>query len=294
MKGLDIAVERHRQAALFSQVGRGSTFSFDVVVAPAEGDTLSSILSLDLARPPSSLSVALAVSHECNGAALAHQLDALGAPRTRLAPSELAEWLVHNRATHVFVDASAGVAELVPRLGGAQLLVCTRPAAARVPPPPGVAAFIGMPSRLAVVAEALGVGKKPEQPAQAKVALRVLVADDESTNRLVARAMLKSMGCTVDVVEDGAAAVDAASSMTYDIVFLDMQMPILSGCEAAARLRQLGYGGVILALTASVLEEERRACIAAGMNEVISKPIDRRTLHGTVLRYAPPPARVAA
>ncbi len=281
-----------------SEIGRGSAFSFDVVAGVAAGAALSASACHGLTFAPDldRISIAVSLSHEPSAEAVVAMLSALGIACEAIPPIILKRWLSLRGASHVIVDSSAPIGELVPLVGTGKLVVCTQPARSRAALPDGVAAFLGWPCRIATLAERLGVGKRAEQPQPPKLSMRVLVADDDATNRIVAKAMLKGIGCSVDVVEHGAAAVDAASANHYDLILLDMQMPGMDGCSAATALRAFGHVGPILALTASMLEEERRACISAGMNEVLAKPLDRRTLHATLVRYAEiePPPKVRA
>ncbi len=105
--------------------------------------------------------------------------------------------------------------------------------------------------------------------------LRILVAEDNRTNQMVARTMLSNVGHTVDVVANGEEAVKAVSTFPYDAVLMDVQMPEMDGLEATRHIR--GMTGrerdvPIVALTANVLNETREKCIAAGMTEFLPKP----------------------
>jgi signal transduction histidine kinase/CheY-like chemotaxis protein len=111
--------------------------------------------------------------------------------------------------------------------------------------------------------------------------LRVLVVDDVAANRLVARAMLTSAGHLVTLVEDGSAALTAVQAENFDLVLMDLQMPVMDGLEATRRIRKLTPPRnqvPIIAVTASVLPEQVEACRAAGMDAHLSKPIDRESL----------------
>ncbi|WP_137176527.1 response regulator [Roseomonas sp. AR75] len=119
--------------------------------------------------------------------------------------------------------------------------------------------------------------------------LRVLVADDVAANRMVARAMLVAAGHSVDSASDGAEAVAALEREPYDVVLMDVQMPVMDGLDATRRIRELpGTRGrvPILAVTASALPEQIAACHEAGMDGHLAKPIDRESLLQTVGRLA--------
>jgi signal transduction histidine kinase/CheY-like chemotaxis protein len=119
---------------------------------------------------------------------------------------------------------------------------------------------------------------------------QILVVDDVAANRLVARAMLTGAGHHVVLVEDGAAALAAVQAERFDMVLMDLQMPVMDGLEATRRIRALGppRGSIpIVAVTASVLPEQVEACRAAGMNAHLAKPIDRESLLRLVANQGP-------
>jgi signal transduction histidine kinase/CheY-like chemotaxis protein/HPt (histidine-containing phosphotransfer) domain-containing protein len=128
----------------------------------------------------------------------------------------------------------------------------------------------------------------PARAAAQETPLRILVVDDVAANRLVARAMLSSAGHHVALVEDGSAAVAAVQAEQFDLVLMDLQMPVMDGLEATRHIRVLPppRGLVpIIAVTASVLPEQVAACQAAGMNAHLSKPIDRESLLRMVVDF---------
>ncbi len=106
--------------------------------------------------------------------------------------------------------------------------------------------------------------------------IRVLLAEDGFDNRQLIEAILRKAGATVETVENGRLALEKAESQTFDVVLMDMNMPEMDGYEAATTLRQRGYGKPILALTAYAMSGDSDRCLAAGCNEHLAKPIDRR------------------
>ncbi|MBL8715929.1 MAG: response regulator [Myxococcales bacterium] len=125
----------------------------------------------------------------------------------------------------------------------------------------------------------------PEVPSEPRVegrALRVLLAEDNEINRRVATLMLKSLGHEVVAVENGKDAVERASSERFDVVLMDCYMPELDGFEATRQIRARGLVLPVVALTAASLASERERCLACGMQDVLLKPIETRTL-GSVL-----------
>jgi CheY-like chemotaxis protein len=129
---------------------------------------------------------------------------------------------------------------------------------------------------------------------------RILVAEDNSVNRKVARTMLKKLGCRVDVVCDGVQAVDAVQRERYDLVFLDCQMPQLDGYDAARQIRRLEQQGQVgtddavkraghlplSALTAHATPEDRARSVESGMDDHLNKPLTLRSLRDMVEKWA--------
>jgi signal transduction histidine kinase/CheY-like chemotaxis protein/HPt (histidine-containing phosphotransfer) domain-containing protein len=110
---------------------------------------------------------------------------------------------------------------------------------------------------------------------------RVLFAEDNSTNQFVARQMLKHLDVHLDMVANGAEAVEATSRFTYDVIFMDMQMPEMDGVAAARMIRSRGGSLAtvpIIALTANALPEDRKSCFDAGMDQFLTKPVHREEL----------------
>ena len=119
-------------------------------------------------------------------------------------------------------------------------------------------------------------------------ALRILVAEDNPVNRMLATKLLEKMGCTVEVACDGVEAVQMALRENYDLVFMDCFMPNMDGYAATAELRRCRASGPhvpIVALTASAMVEDRAACLAAGMDDYLSKPIEVEALRAVLRRW---------
>jgi len=127
-------------------------------------------------------------------------------------------------------------------------------------------------------------GRAEESPPVA----RVLLAEDNPVNQKVAVSLLQTLGCQVTVVADGRQAVAAAIDGTFDLVLMDCHMPEMDGLEATRRIRALPApaGAVpVVAITANVLGEHRQACAAAGMDDFVTKPINRETLRGVLQKW---------
>ena len=117
--------------------------------------------------------------------------------------------------------------------------------------------------------------------------VRVLVVEDNPANRMIVRKILENLGAAVDVAEDGAAGVEAAQRLAPSLILMDVQMPGMDGLEATRRIRTLaGPSGriQIVALTANVLEHQRRSYLDCGMDGVVGKPISPATLLSEILR----------
>jgi PAS domain S-box-containing protein len=111
--------------------------------------------------------------------------------------------------------------------------------------------------------------------------LRVLVVEDNATNRMIVTKLLENLGAVVETAADGLLGVEAASRGVFDIILMDVQMPGIDGLEAARRIRRQGgpnAGAPIVALTANVLSHQRSAYLEAGMDGVVGKPISPTAL----------------
>jgi len=115
----------------------------------------------------------------------------------------------------------------------------------------------------------------------------ILIVDDEPVNLEVARFLLEESGLCVDTAENGEEATRRASSETYALILMDMQMPKLDGLSATRLIRQTpGYELTpILAMTANAFTEDRQHCLDAGMNDFLAKPFNPDVLFGILLRW---------
>jgi signal transduction histidine kinase/DNA-binding response OmpR family regulator len=121
----------------------------------------------------------------------------------------------------------------------------------------------------------------------------ILLAEDNLVNQEVSVAMLNLLGCTADVAENGRKAVEAAARGGYDLMFMDCQMPQMDGFEATRAIRASGQPRVpIVALTAAAMEGDRDLCLAAGMDDFLSKPFTISRLREVLLRWLPEKPRV--
>jgi PAS domain S-box-containing protein len=169
----------------------------------------------------------------------------------------------------------------------------------------GVKMFEPEPPKAPVAATANGAGASstttaagafaaaPAEPArELPLKGRVLLAEDGPDNQALIKFYLSEMGLEVTVVDNGAAARDAALQATtkgapFHVILMDMQMPVLDGYEATTQLRAAGYRKPIVALTAHAMDSDRQKCLATGCDDFASKPIDQAVLRKTLAKYLP-------
>ncbi len=101
----------------------------------------------------------------------------------------------------------------------------------------------------------------------------ILVVEDNQINQKVAQRIFKKMGYNVDMASNGREAVEMAEKRNYDLIFMDIQMPEMDGLEATRALRRSGVGSMIVAMTANAFASDRQACLDAGMDDFVAKPI---------------------
>ncbi|TAL80393.1 MAG: response regulator [Beijerinckiaceae bacterium] len=142
----------------------------------------------------------------------------------------------------------------------------------------------------AAVCEAPATDLSPRGVRAAGAAYHVLVVEDMPVNRIVARGMLNSLGHSVELACDGVEALEKLKSGAYDIVFMDMQMPNMNGLEATRAIRARGGAFLdlpVIAMTANAFHSDRMECLAAGMNDFVSKPIELNELEAAIIRVMP-------
>ncbi len=120
----------------------------------------------------------------------------------------------------------------------------------------------------------------------ARTDTRLLLAEDQYINQKVVHRLLKKLGYAVDVVANGFEVLEAFEKQDYDVVFMDVMMPGMSGIEATKHIRDKeGNIPYIIALTANAREADRRSCLQAGMQDFLAKPIDIKALSDALERY---------
>jgi CheY-like chemotaxis protein len=146
--------------------------------------------------------------------------------------------------------------------------------------------FSSRPAETIESLEILGSRLKPA------VSRRALLVEDNIVNQRLAVAILEKLGCQVEVTANGKQAIEAWSRQPFDVVFMDCQMPEMDGFQAAREIRmRSAYGSrvPIIALTAAAMPTDLEACNAAGMDDVVIKPIDAAMLRNALEKWAPIP-----
>jgi signal transduction histidine kinase/CheY-like chemotaxis protein len=135
------------------------------------------------------------------------------------------------------------------------------------------------------------------KPTAVDRSLKILLAEDNQINAVLATTLLRRAGHKVDVAVNGVEAVAAAENGGYDLIFMDMHMPEMDGLEASRRIRAFGTPAAaapIVALTANAMAADRQKCLAAGMNDFLSKPFEPEDLTAMLLKWGPRGALDAA
>ncbi|MGH8112074.1 MAG: response regulator, partial [Rhodanobacteraceae bacterium] len=136
----------------------------------------------------------------------------------------------------------------------------------------------------------------PPEDAPPALAGRVLLVEDHPVNQKVAQKLLERLGLSVDVADNGETALDKLNGEAYALVLMDCQMPVLDGYSATRRLREIERDQAkprmpVIAMTAHAMSGDRERCLQAGMDDYLSKPLDRRLLERTLVRWLQHAAR---
>jgi PAS domain S-box-containing protein len=302
--------------AVESEPGTGSTFSFIVPLPPApDEDSAAEFVALKL----DDTAVMIMAAAEIEASLLARRLGCWGAKTYTVIDRSIALAQVPDRGWDaLLVDyplAQKMIADgSVEKFAAPKRIALIRPSERHDLPALKAAGFTGYlikPVRAASLAAQLGAENKFEDPRSkpaiesgeilpAGNGLSILVAEDNEINALLVRSLLVRLGHRPVIVGDGAAAVESwsaalAKGEPYDLILMDVQMPGMDGLEATRRIRSQQAASTIppttiVALTANAYAEDREACIAAGMDGLLVKPLDRERLREaleTAARKAP-------
>ena len=288
--------------AVESEPGTGSTFSFVVPLLAASVDNSApEFIAPDLKNA----AVMIVAAADIEASLLARRLGHWGAKTYTVIDQNVGLALVPERQWDaLLVDYPLAQKMIangdVGKFATPKRIVLIRPSERHDLPALKAAGFTGYlikPVRAASLAAQLGAENKFEDPRSATPVegeenlpagngLSILVAEDNEINALLARALLTRLGHRPTIVGDGAAAVESwsaarATGQSYDLVLMDVQMPGMDGLEATRRIRAAeaeGAATAIVALTANAYQEDREACLAAGMDALLVKPLDRERL----------------
>lgn len=289
MMGGEIAVE--------SAPDSGSEFSVQIPMSVIKREPPQCPLAPDT----SMLRTLLAVSNQLLADTLAQQLDAWHFTQVTVVNDVQNIMADEARSDLLIVDAALPYADSLldsfAETSAMRIVLCDME---NCKPPEGKQAWVAKPVRQSDLYDALvaltcgernikdlvpsfGLTTRPNFSGK-----RLLLVDDNEVNQLVATESLVGSGFEIDVCNNGQEAVDAVSQQNYDVVLMDIQMPVMDGLVAARTIRSSGKGHdqlPIIAMTAHALSGDREKSLEAGMNEHITKPIDIDVLYDTLARF---------
>jgi CheY-like chemotaxis protein/anti-sigma regulatory factor (Ser/Thr protein kinase) len=118
-----------------------------------------------------------------------------------------------------------------------------------------------------------------------KLSGHILLVEDNVSNQVLISKYVEKLGPSVDIAGNGEDAINKALKQNYDLILMDMQMPVMDGLEATRQLREMGNNTTIISLTANAMVEDRNKCIDAGANDYLSKPIEIKEFYSTLRKY---------
>ncbi|WP_428265884.1 ATP-binding protein [Haliangium sp.] len=282
-----------------SEVGAGSCFHFYLPIGSGEGDPV---------HPPGrdawsgKTILVVADSGRCAdvicsyltlwGLASLRPASVVEAARLLAEPNDLAAAIVDVRAASVDGCLEVPESDTVPVIALTELSH-SLDASTRYHADATITRPIKIRTFYRTLDATLGTAESPLRraattPTPAMPPLRILIAEDNTINQRVAQSLLSRLGYQADVAGDGQAAVDAVRTGAYDVVLMDMQMPVVDGYEATRRILADGANGqrpIIIATTANSSDSDRQRCLDAGADGFISKPYPLDVLRATLLEY---------
>ncbi len=290
-----------------SEPGKGSTFAFTIV-----GEAIEAPVRDGAARELAGKRVLIVDDNQTNRRILKLQTERWGMlARETESPAEAVEWIRRGDPFDValldyqmpdmdglMLTAEIRRSKTADTLAILLLTSIGRPLPAD-PRAEGIAGVLSKPLRLSqlhdrlldvIGAPATCDESPPEAIAPERTALRILLAEDNTTNQKVALGLLDRLGQRADVVGDGRAALERLEQASYDVVLMDVQMPEMDGFEASRAICARWPAGQrprIIAMTAEAMSGDRDRCLAAGMDDYIAKPVRLEELGRALGRCAP-------
>ncbi|MGH8665885.1 MAG: ATP-binding protein, partial [Burkholderiales bacterium] len=327
--GLGLAISRqlvemmHGRIGVDSKPGCGSTFWFTVCLDALEHDPaslprLETMQMLVAVRAPTTRAIVQEYASQTGCRCTVADADV---PPRALLRESLARGVRYDVLLIEDDGAEARTASLARTIRADAALAGTRIVLLSSPKPDGmvaelreagVAACLGKPLRRAALFECLagatgaetGIEPAPETAAESPLAGRVLLVEDNLVNQEIALAMLRALGCEVDIAGTGRAALLAVEDKVYDAILMDCHMPEMDGFEATAALRAreraVAPGRApaarlpIVALTANAMDGDRERCLAAGMDAYLAKPFKKDELLAVLRTWLARPRAEAA
>jgi len=196
--------------------------------------------------------------------------------------------LIDDRTDGFSPEDMAAITAADKALAGVRIVAIREENATAPMPHPGVSHLV-RPVQSAPLLALLRAGSLAPDSGGHRPQMRLLLIEDNAINQQVAIGFLTKLGHQVDIADDGAMGIALLQSKAYDLVFLDIQMPGMDGFEVSREVR--GLGGKLakiplIAMTANAMTGDREKCLAAGMNDYISKPLNRRTLDHLLNKWA--------
>jgi len=297
------------QVGVSSVVGKGSTFWFEVRLEPVSvANTAIDDGNADTARLPRLNLVALRAlvvdANENNREILRQHLESWGMQVTcaangkaaldALSAADAASFdvaLLDDRMPEMSGVELARIVRATPRFAAVRLVLLSTQGGEASECGPLFTAVLSKPFRRAdlhrclsrTVTDAAAESQRQSGP-------RILLVEDNPVNREVALGMLESLGCKPKAVENGWLAIEALNDSTYDAILMDCQMPVMDGLSATGEIRRREATAArprvpIVALTANALEGDRERCLAAGMDDFLSKPFAQQQLAAVLKRW---------